>query len=103
MAWAWHDIDLAGIANDIEAMLWLGIAVGFLVSLRKPGYRKSKWLAAANFAVFGASDIVEAWLNDWPLWVFGWKVACVGVMFVQLMYYTWAEKRKKAAARGAPP
>ena len=96
MAFAWYDLELVRIANVLEAMLWLGIAVGFLVSLRRPGYRGAKWLAAANFAVFGVSDLVEAWVNVWTAWLFAWKAACVGIMFFQLIFYTRAEKRKKA-------
>ena len=99
--------DLIRGLNFAEGILWLVIAAGFAVALLWPGARPGKVVAAVNFAAFGVSDFVEMRTGTWaePWWLAAWKVACVGVMAVQLFLYTKqqnARRRAEKAAGGRP-
>ena len=91
--------DFAGIFNLIEGFVWIAFSVGFWVSLVRPGQRWAKGVAGVNFAAFGVSDFVEMQTGSWgrPWWLAAWKIACVGVMAVQVFLYT-RRKRAEAAA-----
>ena len=76
--------------NYIEAALWVTIGAAFVVAiiLRRISTRVGL-LAAATFAGFGLSDVVEVQTGAWwrPWWLLLWKAACVGMMGYLLSIY----------------
>ena len=69
------------LANRFEAGLWLLIASALLCAIRgrMRVVQLRLALAAALFAAFGGSDVVEASTGAWwrPWWLLTWKTACV--------------------------
>lgn len=75
--------------NLLEALLWIGIAAGFLVGMAGPAHRGTKALAAIAFLAFGLSDLVEMRTGAWwePWWLLLWKVSCVLALVGLLAHY----------------
>ena len=76
-------------ANLAEAVLWFAFAAGFAVSAarHRAGARPLRLTAAAAFALFAASDLIEAhtgpppaWWRPW--WLLAWKAACLAAFAV---------------------
>ncbi len=71
----------ADVFNGLEAALWLVLAIGCgAASLRSPDrYRTTLLLAAAGFAVFGVSDVLEILTSHagMPWWLWAIKILCV--------------------------
>ena len=95
---------MARTGNLIEGILWIVIAGCFLLSVLRTGHRRAKFIAAANFLVFGLSDFVEAHTGAWwrPWWLLAWKVACVALMLVQFVWYLRVRPSSSPAATKAP-
>ena len=79
------------ISNYIEAGLWISIGIAFTIAaLRQTGpARKHCWIAAADFVLFGISDLVESQTGAWykPWWLLVWKGLCLLVFAWLLMKY----------------
>ena len=97
------DDEFARLSNQIEAGFWMFIGLCFVVALLRPAMRRAKFLAAANFFVFGGSDLVEAHTGAWwrPWWLLVWKVACVAVMVAQWVMYARAMRAAKARRKAS--
>ncbi len=82
------------LANRVEAGLWLFIAGALLCATpgRSPGVRWRLLAAAALFAAFGGSDLVEARTGAWwrPWWLLAWKAACVAGLLA-----IWLDARRR--------
>ncbi|HYE18202.1 MAG TPA: hypothetical protein VEA69_07145 [Tepidisphaeraceae bacterium] len=89
------------LANRIEAALWAGIALGFLVQcFRTRGrVRRTCAIAFAAFLAFGGSDWVESHTGAWwrPWWLLVWKGACLAV-FAGLLFDHVRRRRRGDAA-----
>lgn len=84
------------LSNRIEAVLWLLIAIAMCVAAaRRPTMRSDCIIAAAAFALFGLSDLVETTTGAWwrPWWLLAWKAACVLALL-------WLLQRHLARRRG---
>ncbi len=88
------------LANYVESGLWLCVALllGVVSIRRRDVERRRAWQAAAVFAVFAGSDVVEAHTAAWwrPWWLLAWKTACVAALLGLLVDY-W--RRRGAAAK----
>jgi len=86
------------VANYVEAVLWIVIGAAFAaVAVFRRGARRSRAVqAAAAFALFGLSDVVEAGTGAWwrPWWLLAWKGACVLVLGALLLGH-WRRARRR--------
>ena len=85
------------LANRLEAVLWIAIAVAVLfVAMRRPHIGLDCVVAAVAFALFGVSDIVETTTGAWwrPWWLLVWKSACLATFLWLLKRY--AQRRRLA-------
>ena len=91
--------DIVRHVNFAEALLWIAVGVGFLLSLTRPGRRGAKAVASVNFIVFGTSDFVEMSTGAWwtPWWLCAWKITCVCAMVGQLVLYLRARRGERSA------
>jgi len=91
--------------NFYEALLWLAVGAGFLISLIKRDQRGAKLAAAVTFVAFGFSDFVEMDTGAWwrPWWLFVWKGVCVIVMVVLFVTYCRRQARQRAETKGNSP
>lgn len=90
--------------NRGEAVLWMAIGVVLLVAgLRGAKHRRAFLLLAPVFAVFGASDLVEATTGAWwrPWWLLVWKGVCVLIFLYALARYARARHRARLQASDA--
>ena len=85
--------------NLIEGILWICIGGCFGVSLVRSELRGAKSMAAFTFIVFGISDFVQIQSGAWwkPWWLLLWKAACVGMMFVLIVYYYKSRGRSEVS------
>lgn len=83
--------DITRIFNEIEACVWLAIAIGFLVySFTATGKkRKIGNICFAAFLIFGISDIIESKTGAWwkPLWLLAVKISCVATFIYCYLKY----------------
>ena len=88
---------LHALGNKIECILWVIIAIVFLIrSLKLNGFRQILcWICFVAFFMFGLSDLVEVQTGVWykPWWLFAWKAACVTAMLTCLLYYLKNHKK----------
>lgn len=91
------------IFNEIEAGVWLTIAIGFLVySLRVTGEkRRTGIICFVAFFIFGISDIIESKTGAWwrPLWLLAMKVPCV----ITFIYCYLKYRRAQRTTESKPP
>ena len=91
--------DIFRIGNYVEAGLWIVIAVVFgILALRVVNSTSHRCIiAAAVFALFGLSDIVEVRTGAWwrPWWLLTWKAACVTAMLWLLWDYAQGRRIEK--------
>ena len=73
--------NITRIFNEVEAGVWLTIAIGFLIcSFKAAGERqKIGIICFVAFLIFGISDIIESRTGAWwrPLWLLAMKIPCV--------------------------
>ena len=89
------------VANAVEGLLWLTIALVLLVAVPRRGpYRAIRATAALTFSLFGLSDWIEIhtghWAHPWPLMVF--KAGCVVSLVGHYVWYRSLRNRVGAAA-----
>ena len=85
------------VFNLCEGLLWIGMAIGFLVVLARKRQNVDLMLATSLlFLVFGISDFVEIETGGWykPWWLLLWKASCL-VGFASV--YTLFRKRRRAS------
>jgi hypothetical protein len=77
--------------NLIEAGFWLSMAVlvGGLAPRQATGQRTQAVRAAIWLAVFGLSDVAEAFTGAWwqPWWLMVIKMTCLGALFYSATAY----------------
>ena len=87
-----------------EAALWvlIALALGYYASVQQGERRRRCLRGMLVFALFGASDVIEAYTGAWwkPWWLFVWKAACVLAMVWLLVDDVRARRREQA---GEPP
>jgi len=90
------DTGFFALANYIEAGLWLviGLVLAAIAVRRRGTGRRRCWQAAVLFALFGASDVVEAHTGAWwrPWWLLAWKAACVAALLTMLIDYRYRRR-----------
>jgi hypothetical protein len=73
--------DITRLFNEIEAGVWLIIAIGFFVYCVKVEKEKRKIgiICCVAFFIFGISDMIESRTGAWwrPLWLLVIKTSCV--------------------------
>ena len=87
-----HRLTPFQLANILEALLWMGIGIGFLVvAYRRVAVARAYCaIAALLLIIFGVSDLVEVATGAWwrPWWLLLWKTLCVcGLLIVLLQHY----------------
>lgn len=86
--------------NLIESLFWIvcaGLSLVGSLHLHQPG----KWfwrLLAADFLIFGISDVVEAVYNEsfllaGGIWLLVWKSLCIVIFVLLLGYYVRVRTR----------
>jgi hypothetical protein len=79
------------LSNHIEAGLWTVIGIGMAIGAvyQRGVVRRDCIVAAITFAIFGASDLVEATTGAWwrPWWLLLWKAACLFAFLVLIIRY----------------
>ena len=89
------------LSNRIEAAFWIAIAIALLLrSIRLTALAKrDARLAACAFAIFGASDLVEATTGAWwrPWWLLLWKGACLLAFLIVLKRYLKHRKNDQSS------
>lgn len=89
--------DFFSTSNYIEAGLWIAVALVFAAfAIKRAGpTRRRCVIAAAVFALFGVSDIVEVQTGAWwrPWWLFVWKATCAAAMLWLLLGYLLSRKK----------
>jgi hypothetical protein len=78
--------------NALEFGLWLILATALTwrASSARHDSRKAPFLiAAAAFAAFGVSDLVEIQTGAWyrPWWLLVWKVSCILVLIMCYIHH----------------
>lgn len=70
--------------NQVEAGLWFCLGAVLALSTRRTqaALRKTVWVAAVAFLIFGISDLIEARTGAWwqPLWLLILKVVCIAIL-----------------------
>jgi hypothetical protein len=90
------------LSNHIEAGLWTVIGIGMAVGAvyQRGVVRRDCIVAAVTFAIFGASDLVEATTGAWwrPWWLLLWKATCLVAFLVLIVRYV--RRRKGQSSNG---
>jgi hypothetical protein len=82
--------------NLAEGILWLGFAIGFGLSVYRPGLRTRKIIAAVTFLWFGFSDFAEMNLSgDLPWWLLLWKGSCLLVLLILLIDHAYRLRHRR--------
>lgn len=86
--------------NEVEAGVWLLIAIVFLVfSFKAVGEkRKLGVVCFVAFLIFGISDIIESRTGAWwrPLWLLAVKIPCVLTFIYCYLKYRRIQKTEQS-------
>ena len=90
--------DITRLFNQIEAGVWLIIAIGFFFYCVKAKEEKRKIgiICCIAFFIFGISDIIESLTGAWwrPLWLLAIKTSCVFTFIYCYLKYRRIQKTK---------
>jgi hypothetical protein len=92
-------MDIEQTFNSIEMFIWLIVGIAFFASRfrRSNRYKKLTLLLSVTFIAFGLSDGLEVKTGAWwqPWWLLLWKVLCIIIFALSLIYYILNEQRSK--------
>jgi hypothetical protein len=92
-------LNLETSGNLVEAVLWIAVALAFIVKAIKASrqLRRVFLFLAAAFVVFGTTDVIESETGAWwrPTWLLVVKVICVASFALGFAAYFSLARRKQ--------